>query len=128
VVPWQMPHSPPRGGLCEMGTAPYSWPAQNPIDSTGLFWLLLGERLASVIVAHDNIHDGRCRHGGGIRVGVHVTDQQPKATTPQPHSYIENGLVVYTAAYHLQRGQCCGSGCRHCPFVPRHVEGNRQVG
>jgi hypothetical protein len=94
----------------------------------GAFWLLLGERLASVIVAHDNIHDGRCRHGGGIRVGVHVTDQQPKATTPQPHSYIENGLVVYTAAYHLQRGQCCGSGCRHCPFVPRHVEGNRQVG
>ena len=27
------------------------------------------------------------------------------------------GLMVFTAAYHLQRGYCCGSGCRHCPYV-----------
>lgn len=26
-------------------------------------------------------------------------------------------LKVFTAAYHLKRGACCGSGCRHCPFV-----------
>lgn len=30
--------------------------------------------------------------------------------------YLENGLVVFTAAYHLKRGTCCGSGCRHCPY------------
>jgi hypothetical protein len=30
--------------------------------------------------------------------------------------YIENGFVVFTAAYHLKRGYCCGSGCRHCPY------------
>ena len=30
--------------------------------------------------------------------------------------YLENGLVVFTAAYHLKRGYCCGSGCRHCPY------------
>ena len=30
--------------------------------------------------------------------------------------YYENGLVVFTAAYHLKRGYCCNSGCRHCPF------------
>jgi hypothetical protein len=29
---------------------------------------------------------------------------------------IENGLLVFTAAYHLRRGWCCGSGCRNCPF------------
>lgn len=45
----------------------------------------------------------------------------------QPDSYVENGLLVYTAAYHLRRGSCCGSGCRHCPYEPRHVEGNTQV-
>jgi uncharacterized protein DUF5522/cysteine-rich CWC protein len=28
----------------------------------------------------------------------------------------ENGKVVFTAAYHLRRGTCCGNGCRHCPF------------
>ena len=28
----------------------------------------------------------------------------------------KTGLIVFTAAYHLKRGYCCGSGCRHCPF------------
>jgi hypothetical protein len=27
------------------------------------------------------------------------------------------GLFVFTAAYHLARGTCCDSGCRHCPFA-----------
>jgi hypothetical protein len=27
------------------------------------------------------------------------------------------GLFVFTAAYHLARGSCCESGCRHCPYV-----------
>lgn len=26
------------------------------------------------------------------------------------------GLFVFTEAYHLARGQCCDSGCRHCPY------------
>ncbi|MBK9735257.1 MAG: hypothetical protein IPO92_09930 [Saprospiraceae bacterium] len=30
--------------------------------------------------------------------------------------YIENGLMVFTEKYHLNRGYCCVSGCRHCPF------------
>ena len=30
--------------------------------------------------------------------------------------YIENGLYVFTAAFHRKRGFCCGSGCRHCPY------------
>lgn len=29
----------------------------------------------------------------------------------------ETGLFVMTAAYLAARGTCCGSGCRHCPFV-----------
>ncbi len=28
----------------------------------------------------------------------------------------DNGLLVFTAAYHLKRGSCCGSGCLHCPY------------
>jgi hypothetical protein len=27
------------------------------------------------------------------------------------------GLFVITAATHLERGSCCDSGCRHCPYV-----------
>jgi hypothetical protein len=26
------------------------------------------------------------------------------------------GLFVFTEAYHLKRGFCCESGCRHCPY------------
>lgn len=29
----------------------------------------------------------------------------------------DTGLFVITAAVHLDRGQCCGSGCRHCPYL-----------
>lgn len=30
--------------------------------------------------------------------------------------YMENGLIVFTEAYHLKRGYCCKKGCRHCPY------------
>lgn len=54
--------------------------------------------------------------------------QHDAADAPQPPDfYVENGLVVYTAAHHLARGSCCGSGCRHCPYEPKHVEGNTKV-
>ena len=35
--------------------------------------------------------------------------------------YIENGLLVMTEAYHLKRGFCCGSKCRHCPYDHKNV-------
>jgi hypothetical protein len=28
----------------------------------------------------------------------------------------EDGLMVFTAAYHLKRGYCCKNKCRHCPW------------
>ena len=30
--------------------------------------------------------------------------------------YSEKGLMVMTARFHLERGYCCGNGCRHCPY------------
>ena len=27
-----------------------------------------------------------------------------------------DGRTVFTAAFHLKRGYCCGNGCRHCPY------------
>ena len=30
--------------------------------------------------------------------------------------YYEGPYLVFTEAYHLKRGYCCGSGCRHCPY------------
>ena len=38
--------------------------------------------------------------------------------TPLAHEdfYFDGPNLVFTAAYHLKRGFCCGSGCRHCPY------------
>ena len=30
--------------------------------------------------------------------------------------YMEGTRFVFTAAYHLARGYCCNSRCRHCPY------------
>jgi len=35
---------------------------------------------------------------------------------PEDYYLDENGKMVFTAAYHLKRGACCGNGCRHCPY------------
>lgn len=26
------------------------------------------------------------------------------------------GYIVFTENYHLKRGYCCKSGCKHCPY------------
>lgn len=30
--------------------------------------------------------------------------------------YMDGPWLVFTEAYHLRRGFCCNTGCRHCPF------------
>lgn len=38
-------------------------------------------------------------------------------TNQEPDYYfLPDGRMVFTAAYHLKRGSCCGNGCRHCPY------------
>ncbi|HJQ37509.1 MAG TPA: DUF5522 domain-containing protein [Thermoanaerobaculia bacterium] len=32
------------------------------------------------------------------------------------HFYREGPYVVFTEKYLKERGYCCESGCRHCPF------------
>lgn len=31
----------------------------------------------------------------------------------------EAGLMVFTEKYHLKRGHCCKSRCKHCPYGGR---------
>jgi Family of unknown function (DUF5522) len=37
----------------------------------------------------------------------------------------DTGFLVMTAAALSSRGECCGSGCRHCPYS---VDEQRQAG
>jgi hypothetical protein len=40
------------------------------------------------------------------------------------HYYLDKGKIVFTELYLKNKGQCCGSGCKHCPYDPRHQKGN----
>lgn len=33
----------------------------------------------------------------------------------------EQGLMVFTKAYHLKRGYCCGNNCINCPYAHENV-------
>ena len=38
------------------------------------------------------------------------------------HFYInEDGYMVFTELYHLEKGFCCGMGCLHCPYNYENV-------
>jgi Family of unknown function (DUF5522) len=42
--------------------------------------------------------------------------------------YNDEGLVVFTEQYHLEKGYCCGNGCLHCPFNYENVnEAEREL-
>jgi Family of unknown function (DUF5522) len=43
-------------------------------------------------------------------------NHQPIDGDLSKYYYYENGLMVFTEAYHLLRGYCCERGCRHCPY------------
>ncbi|MBP9682571.1 MAG: hypothetical protein KBD76_14280 [Bacteriovorax sp.] len=36
--------------------------------------------------------------------------------TNQDYYINPEGNLVFTESYHLKRGFCCQSGCRHCPY------------
>jgi len=40
------------------------------------------------------------------------------------HYYMDEDRVVFTALFHIQRGQCCGNGCKNCPYDPKHKKNN----
>ncbi|QNI37816.1 DUF5522 domain-containing protein [Edaphobacter albus] len=43
------------------------------------------------------------------------SEDAPSDLAPEDF-YYEGPYLVFTAAYHLKRGYCCNSGCRHCPY------------
>ncbi len=49
-------------------------------------------------------------------------EQEPASEVPAQGEiadedfYMDGDFFVFTAAYHLKRGYCCKSDCRHCPY------------
>lgn len=42
-----------------------------------------------------------------------------KVKLRKEHYYMENGLLVFTEIYHLEKGYCCENNCRHCPYTDK---------
>jgi hypothetical protein len=61
--------------------------------------------------------------------GADVGNQ--KSSLPQLREgedyYLEGGATVFTAAYHLKRGYCCESACRHCPYEQKPFTASQSV-
>jgi len=64
-------------------------------------------------------------HKAGIMTKQVKLDEDPTAKQKEkPGSdelraedfYYEGPYLVFTAAFHLKRGYCCNSDCRHCPY------------
>lgn len=50
------------------------------------------------------------------------TREKPKNLLP--FYYKEGDRIIFTEEFHVIRGQCCGNGCRHCPYEPKYLKGN----
>lgn len=55
-------------------------------------------------------------------------ENQPPEGDLSQYFYYENGLMVFTEAYHLLRGYCCERGCRHCPYGFKKKGGTKRPG
>ena len=55
---------------------------------------------------HQGFVEGMSRHAAAI-AGSELTYRDPRS-----------GYTVFTARFLAERGYCCDSGCRHCPYEP----------
>lgn len=42
--------------------------------------------------------------------------EEVKLIEGEDYYLASEGYKVFTEKYHLKRGHCCRSGCRHCPY------------
>jgi len=69
--------------------------------------------LREVIQNPDRANNSRIvAHTNATKVGVNSAN----TLVAGEDYYSECDAIVFTARYHLRRGYCCESGCRHCPY------------
>lgn len=117
-----------RAGRCPVCAAPNGCRLESGESYQGPCWcerpVLLHSSLQRILA---DLPEQRCLCRGCLEtIAAHpevtweelATRRRPVAPFPPSAAdfYMEGGAVVFTAQYHLRRGWCCGSGCRHCPF------------
>ena len=57
-------------------------------------------------------------------------EEKESLSKEEPHEefyFNDSGLIVMTEEYLLQRGYCCGNGCKHCPYNYKNVPEPRRT-
>jgi hypothetical protein len=62
-------------------------------------------------------HPSRLAPGHPHRAEILAAHAEAMARGDSGYIDPDSGLFVLTAAFLAQRGTCCDSGCRHCPFL-----------
>ena len=39
--------------------------------------------------------------------------------------YSKQGYIIFTEKYHLKRGYCCDSNCKHCPYKKKNKKNEK---
>lgn len=73
----------------------------------------LCQRCLALVARHAAMHDKPEEIVALVRAELKSTP----ALSAEDFYLDEQGRTVFTSAYHLKRGYCCNSGCRHCPFT-----------
>ena len=47
---------------------------------------------------------------------LYIKEMVNKSNLKKEDYYLKDSKMVFTDIYHLKRGYCCGSGCKHCPY------------
>ncbi len=92
--------------------------AADPLNLVG--FIVPGERVPAISGKYVSFRDGVSAYEPEERVSSHSARgrraMMPEQLVEGIDYYIENGFVVFTAHYLRNRGYCCESGCRHCPY------------
>lgn len=62
-------------------------------------------------------HESRLPADHPRRTEILDAHRDALATGSPTYADPETGLMVFTAAHLAAAGQCCESGCRHCPYI-----------
>ncbi|KAM6938936.1 uncharacterized protein C1orf53 homolog [Lycodopsis pacificus] len=69
---------------------------------------------------NENDHDGR--KFTEDEVAIHRAHTEACEAKKQMYVDPSSGYKVFTEYAHLQRGKCCGTACRHCPYGQVNVK------
>lgn len=92
---------------------------EGPTLSSAALQRLLGE-LPEPRCLCQNCLEGLAANPRATREALAVRGRSPASGTAllDGDTYQEGEAIVFTEQFHLRRGYCCGSGCRHCPYRP----------